>query len=983
MNRLFPILFTLPASLTLFLSLRLPAAELWLDQLDVSLSSCGWHRTRANQSVQGNPLRIGTTTYEHGIGTHAPGEFRVKLHKKALSFSALVGIDAESGPGGSVEFIVKADKKVLWKSGVMRGGEGPKKVKVDLRGFQDLRLIVTVGGDNYNNDHTDWGNAKIVYNGTPPVAAKASDYVNGIEFPDVAGVEALAAGPTAVKEDWEKQYSETARLSPGHYRFPDGQVFNQHAMVLESDHGPLTVAIRRLEALLEKVRATNDAPDLTPIKQQLAAIKSDLPDDASQQKLLYMKVRELTRETAFANPLLDFDDILFIARGVLNDHRRQKSEYDGDHFCDQYYGHNGRTGGGLFIIRNFKSGDPELVDVTGGLKVPEGTNKGMLLNKGTFISPDLSWDGNTIAFGWSSGNHSKWDPAGRFSLFKVNVDGSGLRRLTDGPFDDFDPCWLPNGRIVFVSTRRHGYGRCHGRPVPAFTMCSIKPDGSDMIKIDYHETNEFHPSVDNAGRLVYTRWDYVDRDHSAAHHMWHCYADGRDPRSLHANYALPLTTVEGGNSPNGLHLRPWAEFNCRAIPGHHNLYIATAGPHHGQAFGSLVLINAELPDDHAMSQVKRITPHVRFPEAETGTRNWSDMAFGTAWPLDRDFYLCNHKEGICILDAMGNRELICASRIGMRLLDPIPLRSRNKPPEIPAGTFEGERKQIKHHPATICVMNVYITDSFGKLPEGAEINELRVVQVLPKSTPHANSPRIGFGDQSLARIPLGTVPVEKDGSVYFKAPVEKAIYFQLLNEQGMAVQSMRSVTYIHPGEQMSCLGCHESKDASPPVTAMPLALKRPPSELKPELPDQIMFNFHRHIKPIFERKCVTCHRGTENAGPADMSYNSLRDYLFFFGHGYRNHLHGGSRVKPGSFGALFSKIGKALLDPRHQKRMKEGRFTRQDFRTICMWLDLNSNELSAYRNVAAQKRGEIVWPEYDVDPDNYTGIERIRKIARK
>jgi hypothetical protein len=99
------------------------------------------------------------------------------------------------------------------------------------------------------------------------------------------------------------------------------------------------------------------------------------------------------------------------------------------------------------------------------------------------------------------------------------VDGSNLVRLTDGNFDDFDPCWLPNGRIVFISTRRHGFGRCHGRPVPAYTMSSMKPDGSDLIPIDFHETNEWQPSVDNHGMIVYTRWDYVDRDHSAAHHM--------------------------------------------------------------------------------------------------------------------------------------------------------------------------------------------------------------------------------------------------------------------------------------------------------------------------------------------------------------------------------------------------------------------------------------------------------------------------------
>ncbi len=959
-----------------------PAADeknntVYLDELNVALSTCGWQSTRKNRSVGGNRLTLGGKEYARGIGTHAPGEFRVKLDGTAVRLTALAGIDAESGNRGSAEFIVRAGKKVLWKSGVMRGGQKPRRVDVDLAGVTDLTLVVTVGGDNYAHDHTDWVDAKIEYAGKKPRAMKASGALD--DFPDLAGVAALETGPEMVRKDCDKQYEATARLNPGSYRFPPEQVLNRHAMVLKEDSGPLAVGIRRCEALIEKLANAKDAPDLGAVQKKLAEITAADPASDEEKRSLYRKLRTITRRAVFANPLLDFDDILFIARGVLNDHQRRKSEYDGDHFCDQYYGHNGRTGGGLFILKDFKSATPGIVNVTKGLTVPSGTNAGKPLDEGTFAAPDLSWDGKTIVFAWSGGGRKKWQPENRFNLFTVNVDGTRLTRLTDGDDDDLDPCWMPGGRIVFMTTRRCGYGRCHGRPVPSFTMFSIKPDGSDMITIDYHETNEFHPSVDNRGRLVYTRWDYVDRDHSAAHHMWHCYPDGRDPRSYHANYALPLSTVKKQNYPRGLHLRPWAEFNCRAVPGIQNRFTATAGPHHGQAFGSLVLIDIGIPDDNRMSQVKRITPAVRFPEAETGTRHWKDMAYGTAWPFSEDFYLCNYKDGICVLDAMGNRELLCRSLIGLRLLDPIPLRARPKPPIIPTATFQGERLALEHPPATICVMNVYITDEYGKLPEKAKIKQLRVVQVLPKATPRANNPRIGFGNQSLARIPLGAVPVEEDGSVYFTAPVGRAIYFQLLDERGMAVQSMRSVTYVHPGEQMSCTGCHEDKWVSPKVTATPLALRRPPSALQPEVPNHVMFNFHKNVKPILDEKCASCHKTMKNAGPTDMAYKKLRKYLFYFGHGYRNYLHGGSRVKPGEFGARFSGMGRALLSDSHRKRMRDGKFTRQNRRTIALWLDLNSNELSAYFAVAAQKKGEVVWPKHDVDPDNYTGVERVGK----
>ncbi len=956
------------------ISARSGAADtktVWLDEMDVRLSSCGWGSTQKNKSVGNNTLSLGGIAYKRGIGTHSPGEFRIKLDKGTRRFTALVGIDAESGNGGSVEFQIVGDKKkVLWRSGVIRGGAAPKKVDVDLTGVDMLRLIVTTGGDNYGNDHADWVDAKFEVTGKMPLAVRAPQNAPGSDFSEAKGPDAIACGKAEVlRKDSEEQYNEMAGLNAGQYRFPPEQVLNTQAMKLESDKSPVDVGVRRLEALIEKLRSMPNPPDLRGAEKQLAEIRDK---EASME--VYLELRKIGRDVILSNPLLDFDAILFVARGVLNDHSGRKSEYDGDHFCDQYYGHNGKTGGGLFILKNWKSENAEVVDVVKGLKVPSGTNEGMALSGGTFISPDLSWDGKTILFAWSSGDTTKWSPKTRFSIFKVGVDGSGLARLTDGGFDDFDPVWLPNGRVVFMTTRRHGYGRCHGRPVPAFTMFSMKADGSDLYSIDFHETNEFHPSVDNNGMLVYTRWDYVDRDHSAAHHMWHCAPDGRDPRSYHGNYALPLSTVEAGRFPRGLNMRPWAEFHCRGIPGS-GKYMATAGPHHGQAFGSLIMISTNIPDDYKMSQVKRITPDYRFPEAETGTRAWKDMAFGTAWPLSESFYLCNYKDSICVLDEFGNRELLCKVTNGLRPIDPIPLRPRKKPPVVACGTYQGERLTRGAPTATISVMNVYVTDAYGQLPEGAGIKQMRVVQVIPKSSPSANSPRIGRGDQSLARIPLGVVPVEKDGSVYFKAPVAKAIYFQLLDENGMAVQSMRSVTYVHPGEQLVCLGCHESKQQAPPAHAAPLAMRRPPSELQPEVRNHVMFGFHRNVRPILETKCLACHKMKEKGGPKDMNYAKLDKYIFYFGHGYTRHLHGGSRVKPGQFGAMFSLMGKALLNETHRKALKQGKFTTEDFRSIVMWLDLNSNELTAYKDVARQAKGEIVWPMYDVDPANYTGAQ--------
>ncbi|MCP4454748.1 MAG: hypothetical protein GY809_25085, partial [Planctomycetes bacterium] len=364
----------------------------------------------------------------------------------------------------------------------------------------------------------------------------------------------------------------------------------------------------------------------------------------------------------------------------------------------------------------------------------------------------------------------------------------------DGPTNDFDPCYLPGGRVLFISERRGGYLRC-GRHCPVYTMFSMAPDGSDIICMSFHETHEWHPSIDNDGMIVYTRWDYVDRDTNIAHHIWTSFPDGRDPRSLHGNYPLKRES------------RPWMEMSIRAIP-HSKKYVATAAAHHGHAFGSLVMIDQDRSDDRAMSQLTRLTPDVPFPESERHIKPIADcMAYATAWPLSEDDYLCvydadakNH--GIYLIDRFGNRELIYRDET-IACLSPIPLRARAVPPVIPNKTTQTimAKAEGKVDKETIAIANVYNSDF--KWPEHARVTALRIIQALPKTTPPPNDPRIGIANQTNARAILGSVPVESDGSAYFEAPVGKAIYFQALDKNGLAIQSMRSATYVHPGEQMT------------------------------------------------------------------------------------------------------------------------------------------------------------------------------------
>ena len=695
---------------------------------------------------------------------------------------------------------------------------------------------------------------------------------------------------------------------------------------------------------------------LDRIDKRLVELKSAERVPEADRRRIYLDARRVVRRIAFSNPLLDFDKILFVKR------HDPRGVY---HMCDQYYGFNAIPGGGLFVLSDPFTDSPKVTDLLADAVVQKGRLKGRKLTPGAFVSPELSFDGKTILFAYTEakGKDLEWTPRSCYHVFRVNVDGTGLVQLTEGAWNDFDPCFLPNGRVVFVSERRGGYLRC-GRHCPTYTMFSMADDGSDIAYFSFHETHEWHPSVNHDGMIVYTRWDYVDRDTNVAHHIWTCYPDGRDPRSFHGNY------------PTRRESRPWMEMSIRAIPRSLK-YVATAAAHHGHAFGSLVVIDPTVDDDGAVSQLARLTPEVPFPEAEGGKRLIRKyMIYGTPWPLSEDDYLCvydaaakNH--GIYWIDRFGNRELVYRDP-SIACLSPIPLRPRPCPPVVPdrtSGRVAAARPGSGDGRATIAVMNVYESDF--DWPAGTEITALRIIQALPKTTAPPNQPRIGIADQTNARSVLGTVPVERDGSVYFEAPVGKLIYFQALDAKGLAVQSMRSGTYVHPGERMTCQGCHERKRRGViRPDGVPTAMQRPPSKIRPDVEGSNPFSYVRLVQPVLDRHCVSCHRekkALDLTSAIEKKYGWTRSYVNLAGkYGFYFHVrngsiktgvHGGARTIAGKFGARAAKLLEYMDERHHGVKLSA-----EDYHRLTLWLDCNSEFYGSYENTAAQARGEVVWP---------------------
>jgi hypothetical protein len=395
--------------------------------------------------------------------------------------------------------------------------------------------------------------------------------------------------------------------------------------------------------------------------------------------------------------------------------------------------------------------------------------------------------------------------------------------------------------------------------------------------------------------------------------------------------------------------------------------------------------------------------------------------------LDKDYFLTSFNGDLILLDAVQdkgalwepprgmpggevvveeaagfNTEFLWKPHDGNRAAWVIPVQARPAPPVLPERTWQGERfAQADHQPATISIMNIYESDVTWPpgVVEKRQIKWLRIVQYFPKEFGPKGWPSMGRhevkdGSPVTARMVLGVAPVEDDGSVYCQAPVGKAIYFQALDEEGMAIQNMRALTYVHPGEQMSCVGCHERKSrAGTSISTVPKALRRAPSPLEPEAGFLEPINFYRMVKPILDNKCVACH--TENGkGPTDLSYDVLWEKGLQGRWGadvkkIKSGRSGNSRSIPGQGGARLSAM-LAHLDPKHSK----GRLTPQEVRRLIMWMDCQSNEYGASVELARQRQGDLIWPHgqqdadasifrpLDVDPWNPAGIEVLPIVDR-
>lgn len=612
---------------------------------------------------------------------------------------------------------------------------------------------------------------------------------------------------------------------------------------------PLSTAAPTAETIREEVQRTWELADriqahprgtvclqdqrarLRELETRAAALtESDTP--------LYFQIREVKREIMFLNPVLDFDRVLLIDQPYPQGREWQ-------HETRHRLGYQAVPGGRLLVLEGLGP-DGRLTQL-----MPQAPLHG------SFWRPDISFDGQRVLFPYQPHNEKA------FHLYEIGVDGTGLRRLTDGIYDDLDPIYLPDDHIMFSTTRGHTYVRCMP-PTNAFVLARCDPDGNNIYLISRNNEPDYLPSLMNDGRVIYTRWEYTDKPLWRAQGLWTVNPDGTQVQTFWGNQSV------------------WPDLmkDARAIPGSRRVMF-TGSAHHNWFTGTVGIIDPDrgfnFPDG-----LTKVTAELVYPESGDGPvdpiespryrPSGSYAAYYSPYPLsEQDFLVSANRGGkfvLYLMDTDGNRELIYEGQ--HQAFYGMPVRPRPRPPVMPDRVTWPTREQRDNPaPGIIFSGNVYA----GAPPElQGKARMLRILNIEHKTYTYwyrrpylSTGPVVSAVQSDGVKKILGTVPIEPDGSVSFTAPAGLPLHFQLLDEHYRALQTMRSFTGVMPGERRGCLGCHESHSRTPAHEGSSLALLRPPQDIQPPPWGDASVSFPRFVQPVLDQYCARCHQGDGEA----------------------------------------------------------------------------------------------------------------------
>ena len=857
---------------------------------------------------------------------------------------------------------------------IVKPGEKPIPLTVNVTGVTDLYLIATYGGDSYDFDQAIWGEPTLFdadgnamrLTTLTPVHARVGwgnlliDENHQNQPLSIAG-EAQQFGfwahaPSILHFNLEGKYSRfetNVGLDPG------------------AERGSVAFQIRNTPVRYPSVEEyTKNYPQQArpappPIVPPVEHTPFQFNAEAAKQ-LLEQGITEL----------------LFLRRLT----------FTGTHVYTEYVDSRWTPGGGICVL-DLKTGTVRDI-------IPEWTKSGVV---GWF---DLSFDAKKIVFDFKQSNDEG------YRIYEVNVDGTNLRQLTfpedneaelvkkyrlgyHHGTDDMEPCYLPDGGIAFASTRCQFGVLCDGGDnFTVKNLYRINGDGTGMHPLTYSALSEATPTILSDGRILYHRWEYVDKPAGNAKSLWSMNPDGSGSAEVYGNsISYPETMIQG-----------------REIPGERNKIVMLGASHccPNNAVGTVIVVdttkNIRSPGSMRYVTDEVATFHHNGFHFKDADGNWfHDMTgkpgrlFRNPYPLSTELFLVSHKPkglewntfngyDLALLDGQG-RETVLLKDPAVSVWHPYPLVPRTRPPVLGGGAIDAEL--AAQGLARCLVSDIYV--GMENVKRG-EVKYIRVLEQLPRpwsarksygddhtGTTHAHS-ALGIGMLS-AKVQHGVVPVEDDGSAHFLVPAGKAIYFQALDENYAAIQTERTYVNYNPGEVRSCIGCHETPDVAPPYTAaQPKAALRSaslPGPQRTQTEARLVFDYDRQIQPILDKHCVACHGGEEVQADLDLrgtpvntfsvSYHSLHRVAHLLGYRlYRdedaaeNLIH---YIPPYQLGALSSPLA-AMISGRMQTslddpavnqfttKLTEGHFDVQlseaEKLLITNWLDVNCQYHPSY-----------------------------------
>ena len=635
--------------------------------------------------------------------------------------------------------------------------------------------------------------------------------------------------------------------------------------VFKMRHGPQRISISKRTVKKVRIKFLSAFPGaLNPGASEIAVFGASASDKQLADMLLEPDDRIPDSQSLRRDMLagkMGFRDILLVKRHAMNISHVYVYHVEGY-----------QTGGGLYVYTPDENG--------GQFRCIVDSSEGMI------CTADLSYDGKEVVFAWKRGglklckplemldDVDRSVPDNNYQIYTVNIDGTGLKRLTDGASNNLDPSWLPDGGIVFISDRKPAYAYCYMVTSPV--IYRMDRDGGNQKRLSANYLMDFTPSVLNDGRIIYTRWEYVDRGVCPIQSLWTLNPDGTGLAGFYGNRVIA----------------PGTFMDAQPVPGT-TYVIATATNHNGPCRGGIVLIDPS-KGANAKEAVTNLTPEVDIYEHSSVFGNGLRGPYEKPFPIGQGRYLVTSNGRLQLRNFDGDKVTLLSPDKGLGYYSAQPIVATKRPPLIAGAPMDHTATFAKDGSVSGAWATVFLRDVYDGLEpdvKRGQIKQIAVVQEIEKSThsPLVNVRPDGDKDRRIIaafgwQFPLvscgatcapkrlwGFADVAEDGSAAFRVPAEVPIYFMALDAEGRALQRMRSFTHMMPGEVQGCVGCHADRNSAVPRMGRRTLSKANVQELTPPKWGVTGFRYDQVVQPVLDKHCIKCHNERKQPSGVDLS----------------------------------------------------------------------------------------------------------------